>query len=331
MPHDHDSFASSSRRKFLAQLALAGVALPLASRVARAADADASPVANEKGRTCVHVFSKAMHGFSYADAAALAAEAGFGGIDFTVRPAGHVLPERVEEDLPRAVEAARQVGLRVEMITTVITDPRDQVTEKILRTAGRLGVKYYRMGYFDYDEARGVWPSLQARKPAMRELADLNRQCGLHGAYQNHAGVRVGASSWDLYELLRELDPQWIGCQYDVRHAVAEGGQSWALGLQLLAPWIKCTDIKDFKWSQSGGKWAAESVPLGEGMVDFDRYFKLVRKLKLSGPISVHLEYPPFERAKPSLSTEEKRRVFPSALRKDRATLSAWLERHQLA
>jgi hypothetical protein len=81
------------------------------------------------------------------------------------------------------------------------------------------------------------------------------------GAIQNHAGTRVGAALWDVYELVRDLDPRWIGVQYDIRHATAEGGQSWSLPLKLLAPWIKCTDAKDFKWEQSPGKAAIENVP----------------------------------------------------------------------
>ena len=29
---------------------------------------------------------------------------------------------------------------------------------------------------------------------------------------------------WDLWYLLHDLNPQFIGCEYDIRHAVAEGG-----------------------------------------------------------------------------------------------------------
>ena len=45
------------------------------------------------------------------------------GADLTVRPGGHVLPENVERDLPRAVKAFREAGLNIEMMATGITDP----------------------------------------------------------------------------------------------------------------------------------------------------------------------------------------------------------------
>ena len=49
--------------------------------------------------------------------------------------------------------------------------------------------------------------------------------------------------------------------------------------------------IKDFKWGQSNGKWKPINTPLGEGMVDFKRYFALLKKYKINVPVSLHLEY----------------------------------------
>ena len=43
----------------------------------------------------------------YNEMSKVVAEMGFDGVDLTVRPQGHVLPERVEADLPKAVEAIR--------------------------------------------------------------------------------------------------------------------------------------------------------------------------------------------------------------------------------
>jgi len=327
---------SNSRRHFLSQLALAGAALPLANVLAaepkkkkKAEDgASAANLSPLKAPT-IHVFSKPLHMFSHAETAKMIAAAGFGGIDYTVRvPQGHVLPSRVQEDLPRAIDAAHAAGLKVEMITTEISSARDPQAETTLRTAAKLGVKYYRLGTFNYDEKLGVWGSLQKWKPVFKELADLNQSLGIHGAIQNHAGTRVGAALWDTYELLRDLDPRWIGVQYDIRHATAEGGQSWPVPLKLLAPWIKCTDAKDFKWEQSPGKAVIENVPIGEGIVNFDAYFKLVRELNLTGPISVHLEYPPFERS--PMSEADKRAQFPALMRKDLVALKSAMAKQKI-
>ncbi len=50
-------------------------------------------------------FSKPLPQMDWQRLAANVKRLGFDGIDLTVRPEGHVLPERVEEDLPKAVAA----------------------------------------------------------------------------------------------------------------------------------------------------------------------------------------------------------------------------------
>ncbi len=318
-----------TRRDFLSTLALAGAALPLVSHAAdtkapAAAKPASSAPAAPAGPTVIHVFSKPLHMYSPAETAKIIAACGFGGIDYTVRTAqGHVLPEKVEEDLPRAIEAAHAAGLKVEMITTEVTSVRQKDTEKLLRTAAKHGVKFYRVGNWNYDPKLGVMGTIEKLRPELVELAAFNASIGIHGAIQNHAGTRIGSALWDLYHLLKDIDPRGLGVQYDIRHATAEGGQSWPLPLKLLAPWIRCTDIKDFKWGQSPGKSVIDNVPLGEGIVPFDAYFKLVKELKLTGPISVHLEYAPFERPAATLSAADRLTQMTAFMKQDAAFLKA--------
>jgi L-ribulose-5-phosphate 3-epimerase len=326
--------APYSRRDFVSLLAAAGTIAPLAGSALAQSSASSSRAASParpSSPTIVHVFSKPLQWLSYDATAKLIADTGFGGIDFPVRPGGHVLPEKVTEDFPRAVDAARKAGLKVEMITTGITSAREPHAETLLRTAAKLGVKYYRLGNFRYDLQAGVWPSLQKLKPVLRELADLNSSLGLHGAIQNHAGPRVGGPLWDLYELVREHDPRWLGVQYDIRHATVEGAQSWPITLRLLAPWILCTDIKDFQWQQSPGRGVIHNVPLGEGIVPYDAYFKLVSELGIGGPMSLHLEYPPFERDPRQLSEAQKLTEFTAGMKRDGATLKGWMKTHGIS
>jgi sugar phosphate isomerase/epimerase len=314
-----------SRRRFLGKAALAGAAIPLYNLTGMDILNFQSVLSGK-----IHIFSKPLQWLGYDDLAEVLAEAGAEGIDLSVRPGGHVLPENVESDLPKAFEAAKKNGLSIDMIVTGITMAGEKYTEQIIKTASSLGIRFYRMGYINYDDSKGVWGTLQQYKPEMKKLEQLNRKYSIHGAYQNHFGTRVGGPVWDLFELLKELDPQFIGCQYDVRHAVAEGGSSWINGLKLILPWIKCTDIKDFKWSQNNGKWNPETVPLGEGMVNFDEYFKVIKKANITGPMSIHLEYPPFERFTTRVTDAEKRTLFINAMKKDIDKLKALRTKYQL-
>jgi L-ribulose-5-phosphate 3-epimerase len=314
-----------SRRKFIGTMALAGVAVPLSGISVKNEPFYATP-----SQRPIHVFSKPLQWLGYDALAEILAEAGAEGIDLSVRPGGHVLPENVETDLPKAVEAARKRGLKVDMIVTGIINTEEKYTESVIRTASSLGIKYYRLGYISYDDSIDIMASLNKIRPDFQKLALLNRKYNIHGAYQNHAGVRLGAQVWDLYELLKDLDPSYIGCQYDVRHAMVEGANSWINNLRLIYPWIKCTDIKDFKWTQTNGKWAPESVPVGEGMVNFDTWFKLVKNYEIPGPLSIHLEYPPFERFTKELTEAEKRALFLTAMKKDIDAVKSYRTKYQL-
>ncbi len=237
------------------------------------------------------VFSKHLQFLGYEEMAEAAAEMGFDGVDLTVRPGGHVLPENVEKDLPRAVNAVKEAGLKVPMMASGVNDPDHPLTEKVLATAADTGISHYRMAYYHYDFNRGIQESLSDHKKKLEGLIKLNEKHGIVGNYQNHAGNYVGAPVWDLHELFREQDPQWIGCQYDIRHATVEGGHSWEIDLHLIHPWIRTLVIKDFRWGKAGGQWRTINTPVGEGQVPFESFFKYVSALETGGPVTIHFEY----------------------------------------
>jgi len=224
--------------------------------------------------------------------AAVVAQNGFDGADLTVRPKGQVLPENVERDLPKVLKALQKAGIGTNMITTGISNADDPFARPTLKTMAELGIQYYRMGYIKYDNNKSVLANLDDYKLTFEKLEKMNREFGVTGNYQNHSGADIGATVWDLHHLLKDRDPAYIGVQYDIRHATAEGGFSWPLGLKLLGPWIRTTDIKDFIWYENEkSEWKIKNVPLGEGMVDFKKYFELYKKLDIAAPVSIHYEY----------------------------------------
>ncbi|CAN5324063.1 sugar phosphate isomerase/epimerase [soil metagenome] len=291
---------NTSRRKFIAKSMLTTVGLttgldsaglPFISSFSKAKTENRKAI-NKDEDFKISIFSKHLQWLDYAEMASLASEIGFDGVDLTVRPNGHVLPERVKEDLPKAVEAVRKAGLEVYMITTAITDPNDRYTEDIIKTAGELGIGYYRLGWFSFDKKVSIEENLSQFKKTFAGLHALNQKYKIKGDYQNHSGTQLGGSIWDLWLCIKDLNPEWIGCQYDIRHATVEGAMSWPVGLQLIRPFINTLDIKDFLWEKEGEGWKLQNVPLAEGMVDFNKFFNLVKDYEISAPISLHFEYP---------------------------------------
>jgi sugar phosphate isomerase/epimerase len=251
----------------------------------------ADPVSANAGKAKFCVFTKCLQFLDFDRLGETLAEAGFDGADLAVRPGGQVLPEKVRTDLPKAVRALKKSGIAVPMMVTAITDPDDPLTGAVLATAAEQGLTNYRMGYMEYDAKKSIPENLDLHKRTMEKLEKINRKYNIHGEYQNHSGTRIGGPVWDLYWLLKDTDPASIGVQYDIRHAVVEGGVSWPLGMRLLAPWIKTTAIKDYYWRKENGRWILFNVPLGEGMVNFNAYLKEYVNLGISGPVSIHYEY----------------------------------------
>jgi L-ribulose-5-phosphate 3-epimerase len=275
----------NSRRKFIQVTSSAVAGAILSPNLIPA------PLIQATGATPFCVFTKCLQFLNFDRLGETLAQAGFDGAELAVRPGGQVLPENVKTDLPKAVSALKKSGITAPMMVTAITNPDDPLTESVLATASGLGMKNYRLGYLELDPAKSIPENLDLHKKTIEKLEKVNRKYKIHGGYQNHSGTRVGGPVWDLYWLLKDSDPAYIGVQYDIRHAVVEGAESWPLGMKLLAPWIKTTAIKDFYWKKENGKWILLNVPLGEGMVNFDAYLKQYIKLGISGPVTVHYEY----------------------------------------
>jgi L-ribulose-5-phosphate 3-epimerase len=317
----------TTRRDFIVKSLLATSSISAAwNAKAETAPTNWNAQANDKAAGKISVFSKSLHWLNYQDMASAVAELGFDGIDLTVRPEGHVLPERVAEDLPKAVEIIRKAGLEVYMITTAITDADAPHTEAILKTANQLGIRYYRTGWLAYQDALSIPQNLDAFKSQFSKLARLNKKYAIHGDYQNHAGTHLGGSLWDLWLVLKDIDPQWLGCQYDIRHATVEAANAWPLGLKLIQSHIRVLDIKDFQWGNKNGKTEAITVPLGTGIVDYKKYLPLIKQYQLRCPYSIHYEFPLGGAENGAKVITMKKEEVLAAMKKDLDILKIWLK-----
>jgi L-ribulose-5-phosphate 3-epimerase len=281
-----------TRRSFIEKsaLATAGAAMSIPA-ISKANDLTNDFLIAPRDDLSIHVFSKHLQFLDYKATAEAAAEIGFDGVDWSVRPKGHVLPENVKRDLPLAVAELKKVGFEPKMMTSGVTRAEDKYTMDVLETAAKLGIEYYRLGYYKYDNDASIPESIARIRKDVTGLSILNKSLKITGAYQNHAGMHVGAAIWEIWEMLQGVRNDYMGCQYDIRHASVEGSQSWPIGLKLIKPQIKSIVLKDYKWQQSNGKWNLINTPIGEGMVDFPAYFKLLKQYNINVPVSMHYEY----------------------------------------
>ena len=240
----------------------------------------------------IHLFSKCLQFLDYQELASTAATLGLSGFDLTVRPRGHVEPENFERDLPAAIKALNEAGTSCEMMVTNIVSTQNQRDYDLLSLAHSLGIKSYRLGGLRFDPEISPMESVERYKDQLASLAEWDREIGITGMYQNHSGEgHFGASIWDIYLASKELDPDALGIQFDIRHAITEGGRNWPDGFRLISPQIRALAFKDFKWAEIDGKWKLVSTPIGQGMVDFKRYFRMLKDAGMNYPVSLHCEY----------------------------------------
>lgn len=301
---------SWSRRQFLTRLGWSGAALSYRPSLVAGAESAAPttwPVA---------VFSKVYQELKldFDDSAELTEAAGLDGIDCPVRPGGQILPERVEEDLPRYAAALRRRQRRVLLLTTAIVSGASPHTERILRTARQLGVKYYRTGYWSYDKQGKPEAKIREIKAQLKDLAAMNRDLGVCAVLQNHAGVgMVGAKLLDYWEIVREFDSNQIAVAYDIGHALNELPDTWRDVFETMKSHVQVAYVKDYK---RGSGFTA----FGQGDIGGTDFFQRLRKNGYNAPLSFHIEY----NWAGSGKDHSKARLI-EAMRADLRTLHGWM------
>jgi len=298
-----------NRRHFLERSALALAAL------AGGPAALAGEAARPAGRPLA-VFTKTLEPLAFDELAEKIAALGVSGIEAPIRAGGHINPGDAAEKLPDFVEALAKRDLELTILSSDINAVDGEgKAERLLKLAGSLGIKRYRLAHLRYDLKKPIQPQIENFRARLKDLAALNAEAGIQGQYQNHRGNDyVGGPIWDMVGMLDGIDPAHLGMAFDFAHATVEGANTWELNLRRAAPHIVSVYFKDYRLQ--GRQWQA--CPLGEGVVNPKAGELLGQLLPATTPVSLHVEYiggPAETRAARTLA----------AMRADLTTLAAWL------
>lgn len=243
----------------------------------------------------VCLFSKHLQFMDYPRLAEAVKAIGADGVDLTVRPGGHVLPENLGVDLPRAVEAIRGAGLALPMISTRIASPGDAEAAPTFEAAAAQAIPFIRVGGHKYARSGNPLDELPRIQQDCAGLAALAETHGVTLGYHNHSGdLNFGAPLWDLLRVIEAVGSPRLGSNFDVGHCTAEGPfGDLDLTARALAPQVKMLAVKDFVFEGRRPRW----VPLGEGVVPLADFFRRFREAGFTGPISIHFEYEAYEEA----------------------------------
>jgi sugar phosphate isomerase/epimerase len=241
------------------------------------------------------MFSKKLMDLDFAGLARVLSDLGLDGVDLTVRPKGHILPEAVRRDLPRAVEILSAHDLEVVMLTTAITCADEPYAEETFRTASDCGIDFLKLGYWPYRGFGNILEQLSEVRGDLKGICRLADEYGVVAGVHIHSGDYMSATADIVSRSLEGLETANIGAYIDPGHMVLEGGLSgWRIGMDLLRDVTKMVAVKDFGWERVPGeakRWRVTHLPLSEGMVPWKEVFAYLKRISFDGPVSLHSEY----------------------------------------
>lgn len=227
-----------------------------------------------------------------------AKDAKFDGLDLTLRPGGHVLPESAEVGLAEAKRTADESGVIIPMVSTAITDVDSPHAEAIFAAAAHYGARLVKLGYWEYRPFGTLAAQIDQARRKLGRLVALGKKYHVLPCVHCHSGRFLAAGGQLLYLVLRDFAPGDVGAYVDPMHMAIEGGLSgWELGLDLVAPWLALVGVKNFRWvrterdTHGQQRWRWEYCPLADGQAPLPAFMGYLRQLRFDGVVSLHSEY----------------------------------------
>ena len=284
--------ASLGRRDFMRLAALSGVATNVLPTIESLANESPSERTDD---FCA--FTESFQDWSIEKVCEKFKAVGLNGLDLTVRPGGHIDPKDAKAKLGPALAAAKKHGVEISMLSTAITDA-DAVGEAILGTCGELGIRRIKLGYYTTTQFGKLLTEIDDTRRRLEGVVKLARKHGVLPCVHIHSGEMIPASGPVAYLLLRDIAPEEIGAYVDPMHMTIEGGiGGWRQSLDLLAPWIAISSLKNCRWQpqprDDRGQipWRVMKCPLDDGVAPIPDYLQALRDLGYRGVYTVHSEF----------------------------------------
>jgi len=248
------------------------------------------------------MFTKHLQTMSVEEAGRAIKKLGFDGVELTVRPNGHILPENAREELPRAVNALRGIGLDTPALVVEIHNRQTEHAALVCEMASKVGARELRTSAARYRGFGNNREQLAAATKDAKELESLGKEYGVRLDVHAHSGDFLSCQGALLDMWIGETDPRYVGVSLDLGHLTTEGGKAgWRQSIDLLQDRVGIVAVKSFGWfhepdAKTGEVvWNAKQVPLDEGNVRWRQAFGLLRQVGWDADgqalVSVHSEY----------------------------------------
>ncbi len=290
------SRGSARMNRRLAISALGGAALAFGQRLTPEVMAQ-----RQKGRTrpSLCVYSGNLSKIPYPQLSEIVKDMGYDGIDLTIMKGGHIDPSKYMVDLDRAFQTFQDAGIEVPIVTTSFTSPSDTYAYAVLYVCGQIGGRFCRLGEWPpASDSSGQNSAMRAMVAhnSLAQFALTGAQCHITPLLANHAGSYPGRSIPEAEALLAGVGRTALGYCFDPAQAVIEArsGAGWEAALQAAMSRLGAVALSDVALpdsSSQSGDAQPKLCPLGEGVIDWKKFFAMLSAAGFRGPISLHMDY----------------------------------------
>ncbi|MEA3400318.1 MAG: sugar phosphate isomerase/epimerase family protein [Armatimonadota bacterium] len=242
------------------------------------------------------VYSIVLPDYHREEAAAKVAEIGYTGIEWTVGypdrvfdsgQQWHVSLEDLEEDAPRAREAAERYGLEIPSLGTSADTGDFEKIQRLMRGAVAMGAPMLRIGSAGYDGSTHYDELRETVIENYRTIEQMAADHGVKALIEIHSNTICPSASATM-RILEHFDPEHVGAILDPGNMVIEGMESWRMAVEILGPYLAHVHAKNMSWVRDDeGEWTWENASLEDGIADFEAIIAALAEYDYQGYIDL--------------------------------------------
>lgn len=242
------------------------------------------------------VYSIVLPDYRRKEAAKLASEIGYTGVEWTIGypdkvfgdgSEWHVSLTNLEEDAPRAKEAADEYGLEIPSLgCSSATDDWEKI-KRLMKAAQVMDSPNIRVGSAWFKPELNYSELFDKVVEDYKTIQKMAEDHGVRALIEIHHNSICESAAATL-RVVENFDPRYVGCIFDPGNMIYSGRENWRMGIQMLAPWIAHVHAKNVGWFYSEEKgWSVKDMSLEHGQADFKMVFQALKDVGYEGYVDL--------------------------------------------
>jgi len=183
-------------------------------------------------------------------------------------------------------------GIEICALGTYVDCSQYETVVMLLEAAAKMGCPKIRVNSLPFDGKTPHDEVFFTAQAAFAKLVPVARHYGVLMNVEMHMRL-LSPSASAARRLVDPFDPAVVGVIYDVGNIVAEGFESYQLGLEILGPYLNHIHVKnaillpDGQGGDGAAKFASKQAPFWEGMASFENFSAALKAVGYDGYLSL--------------------------------------------